>query len=106
MPTYDYRCPNGHTFELFQRMSDPPPGTCEVCGASPVERVLFAPAVHFKGSGFYATDYGRGKKRETAKDGEGAAASTDGTGKKSDEKAPTPASSSDGGGAGSSPSSS
>ncbi|MEZ5101401.1 MAG: zinc ribbon domain-containing protein [Thermoleophilia bacterium] len=63
MPTYEYRCPNGHTFELFQRMSDPPPAACEVCGASPVERVLFAPAIHYKGSGFYSTDYGRGRKR-------------------------------------------
>lgn len=70
MPTYDYRCPNGHSFELFQRMSDPPPAGCEVCGASPVERVLYPPAVHFKGSGFYSTDYGRGaKKRESDKDG-------------------------------------
>ncbi len=70
MPTYDYRCPNGHSFELFQRMSDPPPAGCEVCGAAPVERVLSAPAVHFKGSGFYSTDYGRGaKKREADKDG-------------------------------------
>ena len=47
---------------------------CEVCGASPVERVLFAPAVHFKGSGFYSTDYGRGKKRDTSKDGDGGSA--------------------------------
>ena len=66
MPTYEYRCPNGHTFELFQRMSDPPPDACEVCGASPVERVLFAPAIHYKGSGFYSTDYGRGRKRSDA----------------------------------------
>jgi putative FmdB family regulatory protein len=73
MPTYEYRCPKGHTFELFQRMSDPPPGACEVCEAAPVERVLYPVAVHFKGSGFYATDYGRGAKRsEAAKDGGGA----------------------------------
>ena len=97
MPTYDYRCPNGHTFELFQRMSDPPPGVCEVCEASPVERVLFAPAVHFKGSGFYSTDYGRGKKRDTTKDGDGGSAEP--ATKKSEEKAPsTAASASDGGG--------
>jgi putative FmdB family regulatory protein len=84
MPTYDYRCPNGHTFELFQRMSDPLPAACEVCGAAPVERVLFPVAVHFKGSGFYSTDYGRGaKKREGSKDGEPAT----GEAKKKDEKA-------------------
>ena len=58
MPIYEYRCPNGHTFEVFQRMSDPPSSVCEVCGAGPV-RSSFPVAVHFKGSGFYATDYGR-----------------------------------------------
>ena len=48
-------------------MSDPPPEACEICGASPVERVLYPVAVHFKGSGFYSTDYGRGgRKREAA----------------------------------------
>jgi len=68
MPIYEYRCPNGHTFELFQRMADPPAETCETCGAAPVEKVLFPVAVHFKGSGFYSTDYGRGS-RKGAKDG-------------------------------------
>jgi putative FmdB family regulatory protein len=68
MPIYEYRCPNGHTFEVFQRMTDPPAETCETCGASPVEKVLFPVAVHFKGSGFYSTDYGRGS-RKAAKDG-------------------------------------
>jgi putative FmdB family regulatory protein len=70
MPTYEYRCPKGHTFELFQRMSDAPPESCEVCGAAPVERVLYPVAVHFKGSGFYTTDYGRGAKKKDGKDGE------------------------------------
>jgi putative FmdB family regulatory protein len=69
VPTYEYRCPNGHTFELFQRMSDPPPRACETCGAGPVEKVLFPVAVHFKGKGFYATDYGRGS-RAAGKDGD------------------------------------
>jgi putative FmdB family regulatory protein len=63
VPIYEYRCPNGHTFELFQRMSDPPAETCPTCGAGPVEKLLFPVAVHFKGSGFYSTDYGRGKKK-------------------------------------------
>jgi putative FmdB family regulatory protein len=87
MPTYDYRCPEGHTFEVFQRMTDPEPKSCAVCGASPIERVLFPVAVHFKGSGFYSTDYGRGKKRDAGKDGDGAATET----KKSDEKKAAPA---------------
>ena len=77
MPIYEYRCPNGHTFEVFQRMSDPPATVCETCGAGPVEKVLFPVAVHFKGSGFYATDYGRGS-RKSSKDGDASAASTDG----------------------------
>ncbi len=70
MPIYEYRCPNGHTFEVFQRMTDPPAESCETCGAAPVEKVLYPVAVHFKGSGFYSTDYGRGS-RKTAKDGGG-----------------------------------
>src|SRR6188472_4542538 len=74
MPIYEYRCPNGHTFEVFQRMSDPPASVCEVCGAGPVEKVLFPVAVHYKGSGFYSTDYGRGS-RKSGKDG-GAAESS------------------------------
>jgi putative FmdB family regulatory protein len=71
VPIYEYRCPNGHTFEVFQRMSDPPVSTCEVCGAGPVEKVLFPVAVHFKGKGFYSTDYGRGSR--AAKEGDGGA---------------------------------
>ena len=79
MPIYEYRCPNGHTFELFQKMSDPPAQICDVCGASPVEKVLFPVAVHYKGSGFYSTDYGRGS-RKGARDGEGGGSSEKGDG--------------------------
>jgi putative FmdB family regulatory protein len=72
MPIYEYRCPNGHVFELLQRIGDSPPEACEVCGEGPVERVLYPVAVHFKGSGFYTTDYGRGsRKKETSQDGAG-----------------------------------
>jgi putative FmdB family regulatory protein len=67
MPIYEYRCPNGHTFELFQKMSDPPAETCPTCGAGPVEKLLFPVAVHFKGSGFYSTDYGS-RKTKAAKE--------------------------------------
>jgi putative FmdB family regulatory protein len=70
MPIYEYRCPNGHVFELFQRMTDEAPEKCEVCGAGPLERVLYPVAVHFKGSGFYSTDYGRGSRKPAAKEGE------------------------------------
>lgn len=58
MPIYEYLCPDGHRFEVVQRFSDDPVTVCEDCGR-PVQRVLFAPAVHYKGKGFYATDYGR-----------------------------------------------
>ena len=92
MPIYEYRCPDGHTFEVFQRMSDPPSEACEVCGKSPVEKVLYPVSVHFKGSGFYSTDYGRGsgKKKDAAKDGGGGESSSE---KKSDsgDKKPAPA---------------
>ena len=65
MPIYEYRCKKGHTFDVMQRMADDALDTCEVCGA-PAVRVLHAPAVHFKGSGFYNTDYGTARrKRET-----------------------------------------
>jgi putative FmdB family regulatory protein len=87
VPIYEFKCPEGHVFELFQRMSDPPPEACPTCGKRPVEKVLYPVAVHFKGSGFYSTDYGRGaRKRETAKD-EAAPAQSDEGGKK-DEKKP------------------
>jgi putative FmdB family regulatory protein len=66
MPIYEYRCEQGHTFEVMQRMSDDPVQTCETCEA-PVARVFHPVAVHFKGSGFYNTDYGTRKRaRETA----------------------------------------
>ena len=65
MPIYEYRCDNGHLFEVMQRMSDGPVTVCETCDA-PVQRVFHPVAVHFKGSGFYNTDYGTAKrKRET-----------------------------------------
>ena len=51
-------------------MTDPPAETCATCGVGPVEKLLFPVAVHFKGSGFYSTDYGRGKK--TQKEGDAA----------------------------------
>jgi len=62
VPTYEYKCPNGHVFELFKRIAYPQPDKCEICGASPVQTVLYPVPVHFRGSGFYSTDYGRGGK--------------------------------------------
>ena len=93
MPIYEYKCPQGHVFELFQRMGDPAPEGCEICGEGPVERVLYPVAVHFKGSGFYSTDYGRGSRKREAGDGE-SKPSSDGTGDakpSQPEKKPKPA---------------
>jgi putative FmdB family regulatory protein len=68
VPIYEYRCPEGHTFERFQSMTAPAPEKCDVCDAAPVELVLYPVAIHYKGSGFYTTDYG--KSKATAKEGE------------------------------------
>jgi putative FmdB family regulatory protein len=72
MPIYEYRCEKGHTFEVLQKMTDDPVTTCEVHG-TPVERVFHPVAVHFKGKGFYNTDYGTKRRnrelRESAESG-------------------------------------
>src|SRR5437868_9414034 len=65
MPVYEYRCEHGHTFEVMQRMSDDPVTSCSTCEA-PVQRVFHPVAVHFKGSGFYTTDYGKKSKGASA----------------------------------------
>jgi putative FmdB family regulatory protein len=71
MPIYEYRCENGHLLEVMQRMSDDPLTACETCDA-PVQRVFHPVAVHFKGNGFYNTDYGtRKRQRELTEAGEG-----------------------------------
>ena len=92
MPIYEYRCGQGHTFEVMQRMSDDPVTVCETC-ESPVERVFHPVAVHFKGSGFYNTDYGTAKrKRESEKSASDGADKHDS--KQKDKKDSKPASSS------------
>jgi putative FmdB family regulatory protein len=93
MPIYEYRCPDGHTFEVFQRMADPPITVCETCGKGPVEKLLYPVAVHFKGSGFYTTDYGRGsRKRDAGKDGGSDGAGPDSGSKKDSTESKAPAS--------------
>ena len=69
MPIYEYKCPNGHLLEVFHGMSEPGPAKCDVCGAAPLERVLHPVAVHYKGSGFYSTDYGRGGRKASKDSG-------------------------------------
>jgi putative FmdB family regulatory protein len=62
MPIYEYRCENGHLFEVMQKIADPPVTACQTCEAA-VQRVFHPVAVHFKGSGFYNTDYGTSKRK-------------------------------------------
>ena len=90
MPVYEYRCDKGHNFEVIQRMTDDPVAECEKCGR-PVQRVFHPVAVHFKGSGFYNTDYGKkgAKPAEKSSDSKPAEKSSD---TKSDKKSETKAS--------------
>jgi putative FmdB family regulatory protein len=62
MPIYEYRCDNGHLVEVLQKITDDPVTVCEECGAA-MQRVFHPVAVHFKGSGFYNTDYGTSKRK-------------------------------------------
>jgi putative FmdB family regulatory protein len=62
MPIYEYRCENGHLFEVMQKMTDTPITSCQECEA-PVQRVFHPVAIHFKGSGFHNTDYGTAKRK-------------------------------------------
>ena len=82
MPLYEYRCEQGHTFEVMQKMADDPVQSCEVCEA-PVQRVFHPVAVHFKGSGFYNTDYGKSKRRGGGGSDDGAGSSNSGSDSKS-----------------------
>jgi len=101
MPIYEYRCKKGHTFEQTQRMSDDPLTSCTVCGAS-VQRVFHPVAVHFKGSGFYTTDYGKkkaaaegGGESDSSKGSDSSSSSKSNSSSKSDSSAKASSSSSD-----------
>ncbi len=84
MPIYEYKCKKGHVFETMQSFSDDPLTECEVCGA-PVQRVYHPVSVHFKGSGFYNTDYGTKRRaREKENNKESSSTSSDGGGTKSE----------------------
>jgi putative FmdB family regulatory protein len=93
MPIYEYRRPDGTTFEMQQSFSDDPLQVDPETGVA-VERVLHPPAVHFKGKGFYATDYGsRRRERETAaaaKGGDGGSANGSSDAKKNASKEGAP----------------
>jgi putative FmdB family regulatory protein len=77
MPIYEYRCERGHQFEVMQKMTDDPVLSCTRCDA-PVQRVFHPVAVHFKGKGFYNTDYGtRRRNRELERSGKEGADKTE-----------------------------
>lgn len=64
MPIYEYKCENGHVFDVMQKLSEDPLSSCVECGA-PVRKVLHPVGISFKGSGFYSTDYSNKTKRDT-----------------------------------------
>ena len=91
MPIYEYKCAKGHVFEVMQRMTDDPITKCEKCGA-PVQRVFHPVAVHFKGKGFYNTDYGTKRRaRELDKSASEGADKTEAKAKDSKDKKDTAA---------------
>ena len=75
MPTYEYRCPDGHVFETLQKMSDRPQAKCPVCGKPAIRKISGGAGLVFKGSGFYITDYGKDGKGPRKPESEGQPAS-------------------------------
>jgi putative FmdB family regulatory protein len=88
MPTYEYRCPEGHEFERFQRMSDEPVADCPTCGRAAQRQISVGGGLLFKGQGFYITDYRSAdyKKQAKAEAGGGGTAETGGDAKGRDAK--------------------
>ena len=85
MPIYEYKCKKGHVFEVMQSFSDDPLTKCEVCGA-PVQRVYHPVSVHFKGSGFYNTDYGTKRRAREAKENKESSSASSESSSSSDSK--------------------
>jgi len=89
MPLYEYECSVcGHRFELIRRFSDPPADTCPACGQGPLNKLLSAPAVHFKGTGWYVTDYAKKTGASAVKTDAGPGEAPAGESKTADEKKP------------------
>ena len=87
MPIYEYRCDScDRVVEVIQKFADDPLTLCESCGG-PLERLLSPPGLHFKGSGWYVTDYARaGQRSNEGKDSKGSTESKDGKSKKTETK--------------------
>ena len=94
MPIYEYKCDNGHVFDVMQKMSEDPLTTCVECGA-PVRKVLQPVGISFKGSGFYSTDYNskKGPKETTSSDSSPKDSSTNGASKEKKSDGPSESSS-------------
>jgi putative FmdB family regulatory protein len=103
MPTYEFRCPNGHTFDQFHRISDAPSvASCPTCGAESVRAISGGAGLVFKGSGFYLTDYGKNAHRTSGPAKGGESGSSGGSESSGGEKSSGDKSSGDKSGAGSS----
>jgi putative FmdB family regulatory protein len=86
MPLYEYRCREcGSRFDRLERASAPKDGTCPDCGGA-ATRLLGAPALQFKGSGWYVNDYGKGNGSQTAKTDKAASAANESAGESATEK--------------------
>jgi putative FmdB family regulatory protein len=90
MPIYEYRCENGHTFEVLQKMTDDPVSVCSTCEA-PVQRLFHPVAVHFKGKGFYNTDYGTKRRQRELERSGGSSSSSDDSGERPKSDTPSKA---------------
>ncbi|MBL8987080.1 MAG: zinc ribbon domain-containing protein [Gemmatimonadetes bacterium] len=94
MPTYEYQCAKGHSFEAFQRISDKPKAKCPTCGAKATRVISGGAGLIFKGSGFYITDYGKdgkGPRKDTTSESSPSKSSTAESTPKADTPAPAPA---------------
>lgn len=86
MPLYEYQCKKCHSLtERIQKFSDPPLAVCPHCGGE-LEQLISAPAVQFKGSGWYVTDYAKGSSKGKGKDGNGSVAASSSESKSEDSK--------------------
>ena len=96
MPLYEYECEAcGHRFEVIQKLSDGPPAACPKCGKGPLQRLLSSPAIQFKGTGWYVTDYAKKSGTDAGKTGSSSSSSSSGSSDSSSSTSSTPPASSD-----------
>jgi len=96
MPLYEYECEACHErFEKIQKFSDPPADVCARCGKGPVKKLFSSPAIQFKGSGWYITDYAKKSGSDAGKSSTGSSSSSDNASSSSESKTPAPAAKAD-----------